>query len=110
MLKGLTINKALERLDIADNQIVETQDLADHFKLLLQKNTTLGSINLKYNMINIIVGNAILDMLTGIDPVIEHLSELELPSKMNKELMEKIFEKTKSKKGKKKGMGMGMGM
>lgn len=59
-------------------------------------------------MINTIVGHAILEMLSGTDPVIEHLSELDLPSKMNKELMDKIFEKTKSKKGKKKGMGMGM--
>lgn len=61
-------------------------------------------------MINIIVGNAILEMLTGTDPIVEHLGELELPSKMNKELLDKILEKTKSKKGKKKGMGMGMGM
>lgn len=47
MFQALTINKALEKLDVADNQIVENQELADHFKLLLRKNSTLGSINLK---------------------------------------------------------------
>lgn len=47
MFKALTINKALEKLDISDNQIVENNELAEHFRLLLRKNSTLGSINLK---------------------------------------------------------------
>ena len=49
LLRGLSVAKSLKKINLADNQFYEEDDVLEAFESCMKKNQVLGSYNIKYN-------------------------------------------------------------
>ena len=83
--KGLTANKALTSVNVADNQFSdENDDVLKAMKTCMLRNKTLGSYDINYNFIEETGILFLVDLL----PQCEHILKLEIPPRADKEVLE----------------------
>jgi len=101
IFKAMKLNKTLVRLDIADNNIEESEDFIDAFiKFVKSSRNPVELLNLQKNNINMATCNALSQALVGLD---HNFQNILLPDKVDKDVQNRILEFMKAKNKKKKG-------
>lgn len=104
VFRGVSIAKSLKKLLVADNQFSDTEDVLKSLNYCMKRNEKLGKYDLKYN----VFADPGIEQLTAFLAECSHVSDIEIPERVeNKEIMEafrKQLAENKPKKGKgKKG-------
>ena len=104
VLRGVSINKNLKKIYLADNQFNEDEPVLEAIRGCWNKNKNLGRYDFRYNTFS----DDGMDRLTGFLEDVPHVFEVEVSERMKKETLEAFREKLtshkpkKGKKGKKK--------
>ena len=104
MFRGLSINKKLKKIYLADNQFNEHDSVMNAIEQCWNKNKTLGRYDLRYNTLT----DYGVGKMTQYLETANHIFEVEIPERVSKETLESFRERLaankpkKGKKGKKK--------
>ena len=100
-MKGLSINKKLQKIYLADNQFNDDQEVLESVKDCMMKNKELGRYDFKHNNI----GNEGIQFFTELLPEAPHVFEIEISERVSKEALAEFREKLAANKPKKKKKG-----
>ena len=97
IMKGIAVNKSLNKIILADNQFGDEEEILESIKLAMVKNTHLGKYDFRYNAIYE-VG---VEFLTETLAEATHVYEVEISERIPQETLTKFKEQCKANKPKK---------
>ena len=101
VMKGIQVNKSLSKIYLADNQFGEEDEVLESIQRAWLKNTTLGKYDFKFNAFY----SKGIKKLTEYLEQANHVSEVEISERVEREVLEKFREQIKANKPKKKKKG-----
>lgn len=82
-MKGLSVNKSLTKIYLADNQFGEEEKVLESIKYAWSKNTHLGRYDFKYNALN----DPGIEKLTQFMEECTHIYDVEIGERVGKDVM-----------------------
>lgn len=98
LFKSLKASKNIEKINLADNHIIDTPDLMLCFEQLIRSNTGVRAFNIRFN--NFLSSG---ERLVGLVTECKHIYEMQLDEKQETEICTKLMKALKGRKKKKKG-------
>lgn len=103
VLQGTAIAKNLKKLVVADNQFNDDENVMTALFFCMRKNKKLQKYDLKFNSISNEGLTTITQALTDQKETFEHVTEIEVPERGEKTVMEEFKKALAANKGSKKG-------
>lgn len=101
VLRGASAAKNLKKIGLQDNQFMESDEVLDMIQFCMERNKELTKYNFKYNFIQ----DTGVDRICDIMAIASHVSDVEIPERISKDIMEKFQAAKLANKPKKGGKG-----